>query len=220
MNTPSRLARRLGALGIVYAVLYVVAATLHLSAPSAGASAARVIQYYHAHFVTMTVVVFSVIAGAVVFIFFLGSLRQALGITSESPVIGSIVTAGGAVYAGGLLLDALATNALLDAGHYQSAPAAAAINLIAANDWVPVVAGLSAVALGTGVAALRGGGLPRWLAWASTVLGVLALAGPLGEVAFGITPLWSVTVGIALMRSGGRSPAALSADPSAVTTAH
>ena len=43
MNTPSRSVQRLGALGIVYAVLYVVASALTLSVPQAGAGAAQVI---------------------------------------------------------------------------------------------------------------------------------------------------------------------------------
>lgn len=216
MNTPSRPVQRLGALGIVYGVLYAAAAALNHSAPPAGASTGQVITYYSSHFTSMTAVVFLLIAGSVVFIFFLGSLRRALGITSESRMLGSIVTAGGAVYVAGLLLIALLANALLDVGHYNAA--AAAINLIAANDWIPELAGLSAVALGTGVVALRGG-LPRWLAWASIILGVLAVAGPLGEAALWITPLWSAMVGITLMRPSGRAPTVPSADPSVVTTA-
>ena len=219
MNTPSRSVQRLGALGIVYAVLYVVASALTLSVPQAGAAPAQVITYYSTHFAPITAAIFLMIAGSVVFLFFLCSLRRALGLTSESRVLSSVVTAGGAVYAVGLLVGALLANALLDAGHYHATAAASAINVIAANGWVPVVAGLSAVALGTGVAALRGGGLPRWLAWASIVLGVLAVAGPLGEAALWISPLWSVAVGIALMRPSGRARAVPSADPEAATTA-
>jgi hypothetical protein len=218
MNTPSRSVQRLGALGIVYAVLYVVASAFTLNVPQAGAGAPQVITYYSSHFAPITAFIFLTIAGSVVFLFFLGSLRRALDLSGESRVLSSVVTAGGAVYAGGLLVSAVLANALLDAGHYHSA-AASAINVIAANDWAPVVAGLSAVSLGTGVVALRGGGLPRWLAWASIVLGVLAVAGPLGEAALWITPLWSVTVGITLMRSSGRAPANPSADPSLATTA-
>jgi hypothetical protein len=218
MNTPSRSVHRLGALGIVYAVLYVVANALTLNTPQAGAGTPQVITYYSTHFAPITASIFLTIAGSVVFLFFLCALRRALGITSESRVLSSVVTAGGAVYAAGLLVDALLANALLDAGHYHSA-AASAINLIAANDWAPVVAGLSAVALGTGVVALRGGSLPRWLAWASIVLGVLAVAGPLGAAALWITPLWSVAVGITLMRSSGRARAVPSADPEVAATA-
>jgi hypothetical protein len=219
MNTRSRSVQRLGALGIVYAVLYVVAGALTLNVPQAGAGAPQVITYYSTHFAPMTASIFLTIAGSVVFLFFLCSLRRALDITSESRMLSSVVTAGGAVYAAGLLVGALFTNALLDAGHYHAVAAASAINLIAANDWVPVVAGLSAAVLGTGVVALRGGGLPRWLAWASIVLGVLAVAGPLGEAALWITPLWSVTVGITLMRPSGRASAVPSADPEVATTA-
>jgi hypothetical protein len=219
MNTPSRSVQRLGALGIVYAVLYVVANVFTLNVPGEGAGAPQVITYYSSHFAPITASIFLTIAGSVVFLFFLGPLRRALDLSSESRVLSSVVTAGGAVYAVGLLVDALLANALLDAGHYHSVAAASAINVIAANDWVPVVAGLSAVALGTGVVALRGGGLPRWLAWASIVLGVLAVAGPLGEAALWITPLWLVTVGITLMRPSGRARAVRSADPSLATTA-
>jgi hypothetical protein len=219
MNTPSRSVQRLGALGIVYAVLYVAANAFTLNVPQEGAGAPQVITYYSTHFAPITASIFLTIAGSVVFLFFLCSLRRALDLTSESRVLSSVVTAGGAVYAVGLLVDALLANALLDVGHYHAVDAASAINLIAANDWAPVVAGLSAVALGTGVAALRGGGLPRWLAWASIVLGVIAVAGPLGEAALWITPLWSVAVGITLMRSSGRAPAVPSADPEVATTA-
>jgi hypothetical protein len=219
MNTPSRSVQRLGALGIVYAVLYIVASAFTLNVPQAGAGAPQVITYYSSHFAPITASIFLMIAGSVVFLFFLSSLRRALDLSGESRVLSSVVTAGGAVYAAGLLVDALLANALLDAGHYHSVAAASAINVIAANDWAPVVAGLSAVALGTGVAALRGGGLPRWLAWASIVLGVLAVAGPLGEVALWVSPLWSVAVGITLMRPSGRAPAIPSADPSLAATA-
>ena len=219
MNTPSRSVQRLGALGIVYAVLYVVANAFTLNVPQAGAGAPQVITYYSSHFAPVTATIFLTIAGSVVFIFFTCSLRRALDITSESRVLSSVVTAGGAVYAAGLLVDALLANALLDAGHYHDAAAASAINVISSNDWVPVVAGACAVALGTGVAALRGGGLPRWLAWASIVLGVLAVAGPLGAAALWIWPLWSVTVGITLMRQSGRARAVPSADLEVATTA-
>jgi hypothetical protein len=42
--------------------------------------------------------------------------------------------------------------------------------------------------------------MPRWLAWASVGLGVIAVAGPLGAVAFMITPLWTLAIGIVLLR--------------------
>ena len=220
MNSPSRFSRRLGALGVVFGVLFAAASALVLGAPSAGASAARVIAYGNTHFATATASVFLLMLAAIALVFFLGSLRQALATTRELRVIGSIVTVGGAVLAGGMLVQALVINALLDVAHYHSAAAAKALLMIASNTWIPLVTGLSAVTLGTGVTALRGGGLPRWLAWASIVLGVLAVAGPLGEVAGPLGLLWAVIVGITLFRSADPAQPTPPVDRATVTAAH
>lgn len=202
MDTQSRLLRRIGGLGIVYSVLYVIG-TLFLTGnqPTASASGAAVVTYYHSHRVAETAAVFVIAVAAVVFTFFLSSLRRTLGLTPEGRQLAPIVTAGGAVYVGGLLLMGSLIVALVDAAHHHLTAAAQTLNVLAADDFVPVVTGLSIVALGTGVAALRGATLPRWLAWASVGLGVLALAGPLGGVAFIVTPLWTLATGIVLLRS-------------------
>jgi hypothetical protein len=48
---------------------------------------------------------------------------------------------------------------------------------------------------------LRNATLPKWLGWASVVLGVLAVAWPLGAIAFVIAPVWTLATGIVLFRS-------------------
>lgn len=48
---------------------------------------------------------------------------------------------------------------------------------------------------------MRNATLPKWLAWVSVVLGVSAVAGPLGAVAFLIAPVWRLAVGVVLSRS-------------------
>ena len=73
--------------------------------------------------------------------------------------------------------------------------------LLNADAWVPVVVGLSILALGTGISALRSETLPKWLGWASVGLGVLAVAGPLGGIAFLVAPLWTLVMGVVLFRS-------------------
>jgi len=201
MNTQSRMFPRLGGLGVVFAVLFAGVFFLTANQPGAGASGAAVVSYYHAHRVAETAAVFTIAVSAIVFIFFLSSLRRTLGLTPEARQLTSIVTAGGAIYVSGLLLTGALTVALVDASHYRLPAAAQTLNVLSADDWVPVVAGLSIVALGTGVAALRAAALPRWLAWASIGLGVLAVAGPLGGVAFIVTPLWTLATGIVLFRS-------------------
>jgi hypothetical protein len=200
MNTQSKLFQRIGGLGIVYAALFVAAMVLTGNQPGAGASGATVVRYYHSHRVAWTATTFVTAALAIVFTFFLASVRRSLSRTTEGRQLSTVVTAGGAVYAGGLLLMGALGVALVDAANHHMTAAAQTLNVLSTDDWVPVVAGLSIVALGTGIAALRGATLPRWLAWASIGLGILAVAGPLGGVAFLITPVWTLATGIVLLR--------------------
>ena len=201
MNTPSRMFQRIGGLGIVYSVLFAAGLFLSGNEPGTSAGGAAVVRYYHSHRVAELASVFLIMAAAVVFTFFLVSLGRTLGRTTEGRQLAPIIMAGGAVYVGGLLLMGALTMALVDSGHYRMGAAAQTLNVLSSDDWVPAVVGLSILALGTGVTALRAGALPRWLAWASVGLGVLAVAGPLGAVAFIITPLWTLAVGIVLLRA-------------------
>jgi hypothetical protein len=59
---------------------------------------------------------------------------------------------------------------------------------------------VSVVLLAGGVAALRSGALPRWLAWVAAVVGAVAVLGPLGFAAFFLMPVWSLVVGVILNR--------------------
>jgi hypothetical protein len=168
MTTQSRIFQRLGGLGIAFSVLFVAANFLFGSSPSTGASAAKVIGYFHAHRTAETAGVFVVAAAAIAFTFFLAALRHKLGATDEGRRLSPIVTAGGTVYV---------------------------------------------VSLGTGVSAIRSATLPKWLAWASVALGVLAVSGPAGSIAFLIAPLWTLTVGIVILRSTTADEKARSHEP-------
>jgi hypothetical protein len=217
MNTQSRLFQRLGGLGIVFTVLFVLVNVLTGNEPGSNASGASVVRYYHSHQAAATAGVFVTAAAVLAFTFFLASLRRTLSSTSDGRFLASIVTAGGAVYATGLLIMGALTIALVDTAKHGMAGAAQTLNVLSTDDWVPVVVGLSLVALATGIAALRTHSLPRWVAWFSIGLGILAVAGPLGGLAFLVTPLWTLAVGIVLLRGKATDPEP--ATPSAVPSA-
>lgn len=63
--------------------------------------------------------------------------------------------------------------------------------------------------LGIGIAALTTGALPRWLAWVSLVFAAIALVPWVGwaVVVWGI-PLWTIVVGVLLLRSPRDEPVA------------
>lgn len=116
------------------------------------------------------------------------------------------------VAAGGLGLTAVA--GLLGAGlttEFLFAPAdgsAVAESAVFFSHWVGTIpwlwVGTGLAALGVAVAALRHGAAPRWLGWASVVLGVLTLllgVSPLQYVAGMTGPVWLLLASAALARS-------------------
>jgi succinate dehydrogenase/fumarate reductase cytochrome b subunit len=201
MEPKNRFWSRLGILGVAYGVLFATANVFVGNGPSTNASGASVVAYYQVHKVSEMVGVFVLAVALVAFTFFLASLRHALSRTDEGRQLSGIVTAGGAVYAVGLLIMATLTAALVDTGRYHLVGAAQTLNVLSADAWVPGVVGICLVALGTGVSALRNLTLPKWIGWVSVVLAIVALSGPAGAIAFLATPLWALVVGIVLFRS-------------------
>jgi len=211
MAQQARFWSRLGILGGVYAVLFVVVNVLFGSQPGTGATAATVVTFYDAHRTAQTAGVFVVIVAVVVLAFFLASLRRTLAGNGDGRHLANVVTAGGAVYSVGLVSMATLTMALVDAAHHHLSGATQSLNVLSNDMWILVVPGLAILALGTGVAALRTATLPKWLAWASVALGVLALAGPAGGIAFLVAPLWALVTGIVILRSP--DPESVAAEP-------
>jgi hypothetical protein len=66
--------------------------------------------------------------------------------------------------------------------------------------------GASAFLLGTGVGALKAGVLPKWLAWAAIVIGVVAFT-PAGFIAFMALGIWTLIVSIMLAMQARVAPA-------------
>ena len=177
MQTQTRFWSRLGALGGVYAVLFVIASIL-LGEPGSGTAGAAVVQYYRDHQTTETAGVFAVAFALVALTFFLASLRRTLSATDEGRFLANVVTAGGAVYAAGLMVMTALTVALIDAAKNNMPATAQTLNVLSSDMWPPVVVGLALLGLGTGVSALRSAALPKWLGWVSVAFGLLALVGP------------------------------------------
>jgi len=79
----------------------------------------------------------------------------------------------------------------------------AATNLADTANFLPAMAAMICIYVGTGVTALRARALPGWLCWVSIVLGVAAPLGPLGFAPFMLLPVWSVVVAALLQRRAG-----------------
>jgi hypothetical protein len=196
--TPGR--QWLGGLGIVFAILYAIAFVATGNVPGIKASPATVMHYYNTHHSSSLAGVFMVLLSCVALAFFSGVLRTtAFPTEGKDRSLYSVSTLGTAVWISGLLLMAAFQITLIDATHYGHANVIQAVNYLAADDFFPVVVGLSIFCLATGIGLVRSRTLPGWLGWVTIALGVLALAGPLGGIAFMIAPLWALVTSVFLL---------------------
>jgi hypothetical protein len=192
----SRLERLAPLAGVVFGVVFVVALLTLGDTPDTDASGAEVISHYDDSGEVLLGVLALLLCG-VLFLFFAGVLRARL--RANGPEWLASVAFGGAVtYAVGLGVFAMSQFALLDASDLEQPEVAQALNILDNDNFAPTVIGLAVVLLATAWHVLASRSLPVWVGWVSLVLGVLAVAGPLGFFAFLGFPLWVAAVAVVL----------------------
>jgi len=198
--------------GVLYAALFIIAMGMQGSAPSSDAPGAEVIAFYHSRHGAGYVSCFMIVAAAVAFVFFAGALRDALRGDRDEDWLPTVAFGGGVAYAIALSLFAVGQAALLKGADLGNVEMARTLNVLNSANFFPAMAAVSVVLLAGGTAALRTKALPRWLAWVATVVGAVAVLGPLGFAGFFLLPLWSLVAGVILSRRAANTPAAPAAD--------
>jgi len=192
--------------GVLFAVVFAIG-FITGDTPDTDATGEEVISHYD-DTGKIFVGILALVIGAVLFMFFAGVLRSRL--RSTGPEWLATVGFGGAVvYSVGLGLFAMSQIALIDASDLGKPDVAQALNIIDNDNFFPSVIGLAVILLATGWHVLASRSLPIWLGWVSLILGILALAGPAGFVAFLLFPVWVFVVAVMLFRRTG------TVDPSA-----
>ena len=184
--------------GVLFAVIFAVGFLASGETPDTEATGQEVISHYDDSG-TILVSVLALVVCAVVFMFFAGVLRSRLQATGPD-WLASVAFGGAVVYTVSLGLFAMSQIALIDAADLGQPEVAQALNIIDNDNFFPSVIGLAVVLLATGWHALSSRSLPTWLGWATIVLGVLAVAGPAGFVAFLLFPIWVLIVAILFYR--------------------
>jgi hypothetical protein len=197
--------------GVLFTVIFAVGFLTSGETPDTKATGQEVISHYDDSG-TILVSLLSLVICAVLFMFFAGVLRSRLHATGPD-WLASVAFGGAVVYTVSLGLFATSQIALLDAADLGQPEVAQALNIIDNDNFFPSVIGLAVVLLATGWHALTSRSLPTWLGWASVVLGVLAIAGPAGFIAFLLFPVWVLIVAIMFYR---QNPAPLATTTPAV----
>lgn len=126
-------------------------------------------------------------------LFFGSAVRHALRATGRSWFVDAAFLGFGALaatFASWTVAD-LALWKAVDSGNDD---AIRTLAVISDAGFLPLMASMIAIYVGTGLAGLTAGALPKWLAIASIVIGVIAPLGPLGFIGFMVLPLWIVAV--------------------------
>ncbi|MFI6439817.1 hypothetical protein [Streptomyces sp. NPDC050759] len=191
--------------GLVAVVFTVVGLLLFGDTPAYDAPGRQVRFYYSDHQGQLGVGLYFLVVASVLFVFFAAYLaRLVRDITPGDGWLHHVVFSGGVLVAVGFLVGASLTFALLDLSDKSSASPQAlqALNAVNEDFFIPFVGGMGLMLLATGLATVRApdSPLPRWLAWAAVVVGVLVFIPWVGFFAFIVAGVWVAVVSVLLAR--------------------
>jgi hypothetical protein len=209
----SRFERFLPLSGALAGLFFAAMPILTAGAPSvADADPQAYVQWVTDHQAAAAISGFAAGYFCVTMLLFAAGLRQALrsGEPGES-TYSSAAFAGGVTVALAVALMGWVTLASTEAADAGSGAAVTTLGYLSDFGWVPWVAGSAVLFLATGLGGLRTATLPKPLAVATVVLGVLCLLGPTGIAVYLLTPVWLIVTGTVLHRA--RSTTAPAARP-------
>jgi hypothetical protein len=193
--------------GILAVVVIVIAFIVGGEPPDSDASVAEVVEFYEDNDDETMIGGALVAWGAVLFLFFASALRRALRAAEvEAGGLSALSFAGAIVFAVGIAIFAAIGFSLGDAATDLEPATVQTLHVMNVNFFFPAAVGLSVFLLGTGIAAIKTGALPKWLGWIAILVGIVAVT-PAGFVAFLLNGLFVIVVSVMLvMRAGDDRP--------------
>lgn len=193
-----RLERLAPLTGVLFTVLAVVGILVGGDVPDTDASAAEILDHYEDEGPVFVGVIALLLAG-VALLFFAGALRRHFAAVGPE-WLAAVVFGGAVVLAAGLGIFLSSQVALADAADNQQEASLQALNILDNTNFGAAVVGLATIYLASAWHVLASRSLPVWIGWLSLLLGILAVAGPLGFVAFLAFPIWVLIASITLFR--------------------
>ena len=131
-------------------------------------------------------------------------LRAATGEDSITP---TLAFAGTVIVAIAIAIDGTISFALAESADNIDPSGVQALQALWDNDFVPFILGATAYLLGTGLAILRSGALPRWLGWVM-VIALIAGFTPIGWAAAIVAGLSVLVISVMLTMGARGAPSA------------
>jgi hypothetical protein len=191
--------------GVIFVVLVLVAfIPLGGDTPGSHASTQKVADFYSKHTHREALAAYALALSVPLLVFFTSSVHRALRTAGGRGRLATAAFGGGLLSAVGFAVAAAIHFALADAADKTSSVGATQpLNVLDNDSFIPFVAGLGILLLGSGIATLRYGGLlPRWLGWAGAIVGVAIFIPFVGFFGFGLSGIWVIAASIVLYQRG------------------
>jgi hypothetical protein len=203
---------RLAALsGLVAVALWVIGVVLEEVSNLPGEDPNEILSWFQDESNTILSGAFIFMLGSLFFLIFIGALRVRLvRAESESAFLSAIAFGAGLVVVAMTLLIPGPNLAGALAEDDLTPEAAQALTVVDDAFFVGAELAAALLLIATGLAILRYGALPRWVAWISFLFALWLLIPPIGWAGLLVgVPLWTIIVAVLLwMRSGDDSAAA------------
>jgi hypothetical protein len=184
---------------------FIVAFIVGGQTPDFDASSKDVLSFYDDQ-TAQVITSIALLYGAVLLVFFAGTLRSAF---REASALSSLVLIGGALQALGAAIFAGLNFTLADLANSDHLSridpgAIQSLNALNSDFFFPLVLGTALFLISSALAVFATGALPRWMGWVALVLGIVALT-PGGFFAFIASGLWIIAAAVILLQRGGDS---------------
>jgi hypothetical protein len=199
----SSLNRWLWLIGLVaIAAVFVGFGPLTSGSPDENASGIRVANWYNGHAGQNWAAIYLIGLALALILVYVTQLRAVLRETGGQKLWPNVSFAAGIILIAGFVAAGAEQVELILAAHNHEYAVVHVINFVSDNNELLIIFGVCLLALSTGLAILLNrtvSPLPKTLGWYSVLVGVLAVAGPIGflDFLFGF-PIWILATGIVI----------------------
>ena len=169
----------------------------------------EVVDYYVENKDSVQIGAISQVVAGLLLIFFGAYLRKVLHAAApEEEILPLVAFIGFVIVATGFAIDGTISFALAEAADDIDPAAVQALQALWDNDFLPMVLGVLAFLVTTGISVIRSGALPKWLGWVMIVLAIVGLT-PFGFLAAIGAAIFVLVLSILLsLRAGSAAPTA------------
>lgn len=193
-----RLERLLPLAGVLFGIIIAIGFVATGETPETDDNVEKIFDYYDDGGKVLVGILLLAI-GAILFMLFASALRTHMRSTGKE-WLATLSFAGAVIFVVGLAGFATSQFSLAQAADDKNMEALQSLNYIDNSNFPPAVIGIALLYIGVGWHTLSSRALPAWLGWVSLIVGLLAMAGPVGFLAFLLVMPWSVLMGILLYR--------------------